>query len=463
MFNQMKNVFVSSFNFFVPIHKIGTKKYSMDNGSIHNIGLPAHIQNCHAECRYLKIADKEQELYYLSKDKEENIIELKVKAYPYLISFNPSNNKPDIYFLVIHVLIDKVIETECKHFVSTTDLVALKKAFYENSEKGLFTSPHQVGKQHYHWIKELVCEIENSNREDIQITNSIVNLCGLPLDISTGNASEHIDIDFSNAYYKDISDYKSLEAYLGADDSKFIYGLLFANDNYLNTPIELVDKLLKSSFSNNIYEKTYANLNDIVVIKTHTQYTYSVKEKTKKKYHIPSFHDTQCLYEMCHILYLKQELASIRDNISKSKTSADIKSALSSLAKFLEMKLFHVEEADGKMDYFYKTMGINSSYSALREFAEPLADSINIRNSQKTNDKIKNLTLITMFIGLIQVIQNCQNYRISIMKCWRNIIEYLNHNSWINSVLLILILMGVVLIAYRLYSSRIKHMLNNKH
>ena len=158
---------------------------------------------------------------------------------------------------------------------------------------------------------------------------------------------------------------------------------------------------------------------------------------------------------MCHILYLKQELASIRDNISKSKTSADIKSALSSLTKFFEMKLFHVEEADGKMDYFYKTMGINSSYSALREFAEPLADSINIRNSQKTNDKIKNLTLITMFIGLIQVIQNCQNYRISIMKCWRNIIEYLNHNSWINSVLLILILMGVVLIAYRL--------LNNKH
>ena len=68
-----------------------------------------------------------------------------------------------------------------------------------------------------------------------------------------------------------------------------------------------------------------------------------------------------------------------------------------------------------------------------------------------------------MFIGLIQVIQNCQDYRISIMKCWRNIIEYLNHNSWINSVLLILILMGVVLIAYRLYSSRIKHMLNNKH
>ena len=280
----------------------------------------------------------------------------------------------------------------------------------------------------------------------------------MPLDISTGNASEHIDIDFSNAYYKDISDYKSLEAYLGADDSKFIYGLLFANDNYLNTPIELVDKLLKSSFSNNIYEKTYANLNDIVVIKTHTQYTYSVKEKTKKKYHIPSFHDVQCLYEMCHILYLKQELASIRDNISKSKTSADIKSALSSLAKFLEMKLFHIEEADGKMDYFYKTMGINSSHSALREFAEPLADSINIRNSQKTNDKIKKLTLITMFIGLIQVIQNCQDYRISIMKCWRNIIEYLNHNPWINSVLLILILMGVVLIAYRLYSSRIKHM-----
>lgn len=458
----MKNVFVSSFSFFVPIHKIDPKEYSMDNGTIQSIDLPVHIQNCYAKCRYLKVADKGQELYYISKDKKGNPVELKVNAYPYLISFKPNDDKANISFLVIHVLIDKVFETESKHLVSATDLVALKKAFYENSEKGLFTSPHQVGKQHYHWIKELVCKIENNNREDVQITSSIVNLCSLPLDMSIANSFEDIDINFSKTYYKDISDYKSLEAYLGADDSKFIYGLLFANDNYLNTPIELVDKLLKSSFSNNIYEKTYANLNDIVVIKTHTQYTYSMKEKTKK-YHIPSFHDTQCLYEMCHILYLKQELASIRDNISKSKTSADIKSALSSLAKFLEMKLFHVEEADGKMDYFYKTMGINSSYSALREFAEPLADSINIRNSQKTNDKIKNLTLITMFIGLIQVIQNCLNYKISIMKCWRNIIEYLNHNSWINSVLLILILMGVVLIAYRLYSSRIKHMLNNKH
>ena len=459
----MKNVFVSSFSFFVPIHKIGTKKYSMDNGSIHSIGLPVHIQNCHARCRYLEMADKEQELYYISKDEEENLIELKVKAYPYLISFNYSDNKADIYFLVIHVLIDKVFETECKHLVSTTDLVALKKSFYENSKKGLFTSPHQAGKQHYHWIKDLVCEIENSNREDVQITNSIVNLCGLPLDMSIVNPLEDIDINFSKTYYKDTSDYKSLEAYLGADDSKFIYGLLFANDNYSNTPVELVDRLFKSSFSNNIYEKTYANLNDIVVIKTHTQYTYSEKEKSNKEYHTPSFNDTQCLYEMCHILYLKQELASIRDNISKSKTSAGIKSALSDLAKFLEMKFFHVEEADGKMDYLYKTMGINSSYSSLREFAEPLADSINIRNSQKTNDKIKNLTLITMFIGLIQVIQNYQDCRISIMKCWRNIIEYLNHNFWINSVLLILILMGVVLIVYRLYSSRIKHMFKNKH
>lgn len=432
MFDQMKNVFVSSFSFFVPIHKIGKKEYSMDNSSTQEIGLPAYIQNCPAKCRYREMAGTGQELYYLSKDKEENIIELKVKADPYLISFKPSDNKTDIYFLVIHILIDKVIKTERRHLVSTRDLVALKKAFYENSEKGLFTSTDRTGKQHYHWIKDLVCEIENSDRKDIQIKNSIVNLCGLPLylplDISTDNASEYIDIDndFSNAYYKDISDYKSLEAYLGADDSKFIYGLLFANDNYLNTPIELVDKLLKSSFSNNIYKKMYANLNDIVVIETHTRYTYSVNEKTDKKYNIPSFQDTQCLYEMCHILYLKQELDSISDNISKSKTSADIKSALSSLAKFLEMKFFHVEEADGKMDYFYKTMGINRSYSALREFAEPLADSINIRNSQKTNDIITFLTFITMIIGFIQVIPFFQDCWINIMKYWENIIEYLN-------------------------------------
>lgn len=460
----MKNVFVSSFSFFVPIHKIGAKEYSMDNGTMHSIDLPVHIQNCHAKCRYLKVADKEQELYYISKDKKGNPIELKVKAYPYLISFKPNDDKANISFLVIHVFIDKVFETESKHLVLATDLVALKKAFYENGKKGLFTCSQYTGKQHYHWIKELVCKIENNNREDVQITNSIVNLCSLPLDMSIANSFEDIDINFSKAYYKDISDYKSLEAYLGADDSKFIYGLLFANDNYSNTPVKLVDRLFKSSFSNNIYEKTYANLNDIVVIKTHTQYTYSEKEKSKKEYHIPSFNDTQCLYEMCHILYLKQELASIRDNISRSKTSADIKSALSDLAKFLEMKFFHVEEADGKMDYLYKTMGINRSYSSLREFAEPLADSINIRNTQKTNDRIKQLTWITIAIGFVQVIQNCQvSIWLSIVNNCRDIIEYLNHNFWINTILLVLILIGVILILSRLYSSHIKRLFKNKH
>lgn len=83
-----------------------------------------------------------------------------------------------------------------------------------------------------------------------------------------------------------------------------------------------------------------------------------------------------------------------------------IRKALGNIVSCLMNRPFGVKELDGKMNYIYDAMGINTEFEAIRQMGEQCAEAINIKNTMKLNVLMIVLAVITLFVGVLGIIVN---------------------------------------------------------
>lgn len=318
-------------------------------------------------------------------------------------------------YIIFTISIDKVFgmkdEYDINDFCTEFDIVNLKKAIFENEDEGPFEDEKLKGMHLSDWITLIINEIEGSKRQKIQLTNSIVDICTQQLDVTTkGNNINKVNEDFTKKYYNasnnsPIDDYLRQNIILQSKsetsantivpERNFIYGLLYANDNFIMADADIVDKTLGVYYSNNKVEKFWADDECIVHIKTNSPYYYSERQDTQQ---LTGNMDEELpvLLDMCMLIYIKRRMQMFLSghcNMSLQKIEYE-RGALTSL---FCRKLFNQTEMDNRMDYFIKRFRLQRMFEETQRI-------INSTGNAKRLLSLKQINFWTLFIGISTLI-----------------------------------------------------------
>lgn len=405
-----QNLFVVSMYFFTPLEKLSKEYIEKIQNTKDAIEAPDYIQNAGFICKYLDLNKSEsisaQEFVYKSQDPENgNPILRKINLHPFLFQFYPDKTqRKGIPFLVVRTSINKRFtylspsaDTLASDFCTEHDIIMLRQALLKPNGQGAYFHIDNKIYNHREWLENIVNLIEENpisedRKKHISFFNSITDICTTTIDKAQDNNYEEA---FINEYYCTKID----KIRITSDDRRFCYGILTGNENYMRVPETELDAILKEGYSNNITEHTFAVPKSIVFIKKHHPFPNASRISVMPE----SLCFIQYIHEMCGCLYIDRQLKQTRQ-LFRSKESAKIKSALSSLAETLGTKLFRITEADHRAEYIYSAFGLRDEYERLKERGNLLADAINIKYSRRNNLVLIVLTMLTILIGLLQII-----------------------------------------------------------
>ena len=407
---RKKNLFVVSMYFFIPLERLSKEYIDKIQNTKDEIKAPDYIQNAGFVCKYLDLSKSEsisdQEFIYKSLDPENGeSISRKINLHPFLFQFYPDKTqRKGIPFLVIRTSINKKFtdsptstDTLTSDLCTEYDVIMLRQSLLKPNGQGAYFHRDDKKYNHREWLENIVNLIEESpinedRKKHISFFNSITDICTTSIDKEQVNNYEEA---FTNEYYcANINNIR-----ITNDDRRFCYGILTGNENYMRVPKTELDAILKEGYSNNITEHTFAVPKSIVFIKKHHPFPNASRISVMPE----SLCFIQYIHEMCGCLYIDRQLKQTRQ-LFRSKESAKIKSALSSLAETLGTKLFRITEADHRAEYIYSAFGLRDEYERLKERGNLLADALNIKYSRRNNLVLIALTILTILIGLLQII-----------------------------------------------------------
>ncbi len=396
--------------FFIPLEKLSKEYIDKIQNTKDEIKAPDYIQNAGFVCKYLDLSKSEsisdQEFIYKSLDPDNGeSISRKINLHPFLFQFYPDKTqRKGIPFLVIRTSINKKFtdsptstDTLTSDLCTEYDVIMLRQSLLKPNGQGAYFHRDDKKYNHREWLENIVNLIEESpinedRKKHISFFNSITDICTTSIDKEQVNNYEEA---FTNEYYcANINNIR-----ITNDDRRFCYGILTGNENYMRVPKTELDVILKEGYSNNITEHTFAVPKSIVFIKKHHPFPNASRISVMPE----SLCFIQYIHEMCGCLYIDRQLKQTRQ-LFRSKESAKIKSALSSLAETLGTKLFRITEADHRAEYIYSAFGLRDEYERLKERGNLLADALNIKYSRRNNLVLIALTILTILIGLLQII-----------------------------------------------------------
>ena len=408
-----KNVFMTSMYFFIPLNRIG-KRYKSDmHLDFKEKPTPAFAKNTQANCKAAEIVFDEKErafgYTYITKKGDERISrEVELKAYILLYTPFRAKTRPSP-ILMIGTSIDKVFAIHDtsnnysfdKALCSEDDLVMLKRAFCSN-EHGVLIRKHD--NQHFQQcLKALISKIECRKERKLHVEHSVIDVKGVALVTDSIMTKHRLDLNFAECYYDAPDDLSSL--FIG-DYQKFIYGLLFTNDNYHRVPESEIDHCFKDAYSNNKTEIVVAAPKSIVFLHTRFPFRRNINEKSPQQSGFcKNLSDVQNIYEMCEVLHAEKQFCLLRQALTLPNSSAII-SVLLHLSQYMEKEYFHLAELDRKLNYIFKAVGISKQFSGLKEIASMAAKSAEIKVSHSINLWVLLFAVISSLFAFIQIGQN---------------------------------------------------------
>ncbi len=427
MSGQMRNVFMASFAFFVPIKRI-KRKYRCASIDKTKLQTP-FIYYPNAICRYWKLSNsciwqlhQNMRFYFKSRYDGVNEIWREVEVKPYLLEFELGKQDGKFNFLVLLVSIDKIFgqcDYEYQHIDICTeyDLVNLKKAFFERGKCGLFSEKDEIkGMHHLKWLELLLAEIEGRKRKDIKLSYSIIDICVEKLELKDNDTFDNLVNQFSEAYYQ-VPMSETIDDFLGCpiemdipcaenqkvsvinvDERYFVYGLMYANDNFMMLHESAVNSVVEKCYSNNKVEKYWADDESILHVKTHTPYAY-VSDK-RKSVSSGGLDSVRCITEMCMLIYLKRKLLKFR-GIHNKLDSRQMDAEQSKIAVYFYDKLFNQTEMDKKMDYFMTQFRLQEMFDKIINVTTPKKNALEIFFNRKMAFMTVLLAIITIVVTII--------------------------------------------------------------
>lgn len=423
-----QGVYMASFGFFIPLRRI-KRKYKKLYVSKICIETP-FAQFPNAQCHYRALENTKQSdvvsihtFYYQSRYNSRDEVWRQVMVKPFLLEFKLG--KGDFFrALALLISVDKVFEKEkltdihSKDFCTEFDLVNLKKAFFETFPNGLLTSKDGNAKSHHGWIKDLLYEIEGIKRTQITIPFSIVDVNIQRIDLKDGSVdSDNLGKQFKQRYYCDrpntsIDNFLSLPIEMQGfskqpttpdmtivDERCFVYGLLYANDNFMMLHKDSMNAIINDYYTNNMVEKFWADDGNIVHVITHTPFFQS--SDTREKSLMGDLSEVSCLLEMCMLMYLKCKLTQLKVKYHRM-SSKKIELAWEEINSCMYDRLFNQTDYDKRMTYYKKMFRLSETLEMVQGITMPRRNILNMifnKRNALIASIIAILSLIITFIN----------------------------------------------------------------
>ncbi|MDE5759083.1 MAG: hypothetical protein K2H85_10800, partial [Allobaculum sp.] len=312
---------------------------------------------------------------------------------PMLIELCLGNKYKKHYFLALTVSIDKVFGKKGLYsshdFCTEFDMVNLKKAFFEHGQYGLFEEREGNESTFHDWLQRIVSDLEGKKCQQAKLSYSIIDICTQQLNItSIPNSIIAVNRFFTSMYYQggangeienfltqNITLLKSngLTTVAAVPEKNFVYGLLYANDNFMMANKDAVDKTINSCYSNNKVEKYWADDECIIHIKTGEPF-YNSRERNIQRLTGKIKDELPILFDMSMLIHLKrsmQQLLSKQKDLSPQK----IEDECGKLAKLFYDKLFNQTEMDKRMDYFIRNFHLREMLNEIRHIMASTGNS----------------------------------------------------------------------------------------
>lgn len=424
-----QSVYMASLGFFIPLKRI-RRKYRKLCASKICIETPfAHFQN--AQCYYKALDNTKQSsvvcphaFYYKSRYNSKDVVWRQVMVKPFLLEFRLG--KGDLLRAVaLLISVDKVFDKEKQifnggDFCTEFDLVNLKKAFFETFPECLLSSKDVNAKSHHDWIKDLLHEIEGIRRSQIAIPFSIIDVNVQRIELKDGSIdSDNLEELFKQGYYNNLPG-TSIDNFLSTpikmqgfamqpttpdgtivDERCFVYGLLYANDNFMMLHKSAMEAVINNFYTNNQAEKFWADDGNIVHVITHAPFFLpsSKREKSLKG----DLSDVSCLLEMSMLIYLRYKLTQLKVKYHRMP-SKKIDLSMEEIISCLHDRLFNQTDYDKRMTYYKKMFRLFETLEMVRGITMPRKNILNMIFS-KRNALIASitavLTLITTYVSLL--------------------------------------------------------------
>lgn len=400
-----QNIFMASMFFFVPINKVKlSKRYNFKPIEC------ASLFHCvSSTCYYCEVSEKHQGFYFNSVIDSNNLRERQIQAKVYIVRYMPSHKEAK-YFLVVGIGIDKLFKGDgnainIDDYCDDVDLVMLKQAFYSENNKtikrsGLYYPKNDPTVFHREWLCKLVHEFDKEPSPIIKFDASITDIRAVALASVQGIADKaNLQTVFDACYLRTpCMPYNNV---LDVDADRLAYGILVGNENYDRLPDDFIESFKKDSYSNSMSERIFTASNSILFLRTHHPYLNIQKDVITHLDETIEDLDARNIFELCHSLYLKNELESIRNQVKKETRSGIIKEAADRLVYLQNAQLFNFYEADRRVGTLFGGLGVTKKTQDTDKLVNNYLSNKRFSYSKKQNRWIIGLTFATIIIGIL--------------------------------------------------------------
>jgi len=426
---------MTSMAFIVPLHRIRRSYKRRITIPLAN-QLP-FVHDFNADFRYYSIsghnplATPDYTLFYYNSNEKNR----SARVYTYLIRYRIGRNQPNSYAIVLVAEVDKVFKEDHvpfnadSNFCTPDDIVYLKRAFYETGETGLFTN--DGGRISLHdWLINLVAEVSGRMGDywrNSTIAGSVVNINVQYINVNTCISKCELDDRFTDSYYgiqaasnnaavnNGIVYLNQIQDFLQRnivgmpsplysffyDMERFVYGLLYANDNFArahDNAVQIVDDI----YSNNVSEQYWAVRGNIVFIKTASPFV-NVCDRERQALN-GEIRRINCLLELCMCLSLDRDIRSLHRRYLNMKPQ-EIESQRAAIAECFNDSIYNLQELDERKDFFIRRFGLRQRFDDLVSVVQPrisLMDRLFNRSNMILSIIIATLTFLVTFLTILK-------------------------------------------------------------
>lgn len=209
--------------------------------------------------------------------------------------------------------------------------------------------------------------------------------------------AKHIDQFLSRDLYDvsshEYTDYKDME--------RFVYGLLYANDNFLKVH-DNSTQIVKDTYSNNITEKYWAAHDSIVFINIASPFI----NVSEKKFVLleGNIQDVTCLLELCMSLSLEKNIRYLRQHYLRM-TPFELERRKIEIAECFDDSIYNLPELDIRKDYIIRRLGIKQQFENLLTIVEPKINLMDRMFSRWNLSISLTIASITLLITLLSILK----------------------------------------------------------
>ncbi|MDE7420738.1 MAG: hypothetical protein K2N35_11070 [Muribaculaceae bacterium] len=335
-------------------------------------------------------------------------------VYPYLIRYVIGNHSRPNYALVILVSADKISNTDNNEsetdFYSPQDMVCLKRAMLDHVGQGMFLSSDMSGPTLHNEIVRWIIDISGCTfrDDDMYIAGSVSNLCVQYFRYSCFPSCVYVDSCFTNQYYRDNDTYPCISTLLNwdiygfrrpevtefHDMERFVYGMLYGNENFMRADDHAVRENVTDYYSNNCVEHYWAAKESILSIRVASPFSV---ERNRQRIQVQrGLREVDALPELCMLIALNREINDVLQRHHMMKAD-EVDMTKAEIAYYFNDNIFNLNELDNRMRFFLRRNNLEEQYGRVQNIMTPHRDILSRHYAQI-------ITIVTLLVAFLTLI-----------------------------------------------------------